>query len=257
MPPSPEAVSRPLAIAHRGWHHVHIENTLEAFRSAYEAGADMVEFDVQLTRDGVPVVFHDDDGLRLAGRREFVHDLDWKDIRTWVMPGKAGNPSGYRVPSLEQFLAEFGSRAFYLELKVPRSKAKDEAYFKALGEKCAAMVKDARPHEATFLASFHIPILAHLAKAELFAKRVGIFEDLERYRHALDGKAPVERYSVSVAVWRGYNKSAAPKVSPGPKADRILLWNLKTEAEMRVARAEGIYGLCADAVGDLVRVCRD
>ena len=45
-------------VAHRGWHKVHVENTLEAFRAAYDAGCDMVEFDVQLSRDGVPVVFH-------------------------------------------------------------------------------------------------------------------------------------------------------------------------------------------------------
>jgi glycerophosphoryl diester phosphodiesterase len=56
-------------VAHRGWHDLHIENTLEAFRAAYDAGCDMVEFDVQLTRDGVPVIFHDDDCKRLAGRR--------------------------------------------------------------------------------------------------------------------------------------------------------------------------------------------
>lgn len=254
MSPSPEAYPRPLAIAHRGWHDVHVENTLDAFQAAYDAGCDMVEFDVQLSRDGVPVIFHDDDGHRLAGRREMVHDLDWRELREWSLPGK-GNPSGYKVPSLEQFLARFGGKAFYLELKVPKARNKDEAYLRSLGERCASLVQSSDPRPETFLASFHVPLLASLAKAGAFPRLVGIFEDLERYRHALDGKSPLARYSLSLAVWRGYNKSAAPKINPGPGPDRILLWNLKSEAEMRMAASEGVYGLCADAADVLARVC--
>jgi glycerophosphoryl diester phosphodiesterase len=58
---------RPFAIAHRGFGDNHgedptrpVENTLEAVRAGYEAGASVVEVDVQLTRDGEVVVFHDD-----------------------------------------------------------------------------------------------------------------------------------------------------------------------------------------------------
>lgn len=256
VPPPPVPVERPLAIGHRGRHQVHIENTMEAFRAAYEAGCDMVEFDVQLSRDGVPFIFHDDDGLRLAGRREMVFDLDWSELREWVLPGKQGNPSGYRLPSLEQFLSEFGSRAFYLEMKVPKARAKDEAYWKRLGDACAAMVKAASPRPETFLASFHPPILVHLAKAKAFPTLVGIFEDLERYRLSLDGKAPVDRFSLSWQVYQGYKKSAAPKVTATPSPDRILLWNLKSERDMLAARADGVYGLCADDVEAVVRVCK-
>jgi glycerophosphoryl diester phosphodiesterase len=48
-----------LVAAHRGASSLAIENTLEAFEKAIEVGADMVEFDVRTTRDGVLVVFHD------------------------------------------------------------------------------------------------------------------------------------------------------------------------------------------------------
>jgi len=48
-----------LVIAHRGDSTQAPENTLPAFQKAIDAGADMVEFDVQLTSDGVPVIFHD------------------------------------------------------------------------------------------------------------------------------------------------------------------------------------------------------
>src|SRR6185369_8269991 len=77
-------------VAHRGRHDSHLENTLEAFRAAYAAGCDMVEFDVQLSRDGVPVVFHDDDCRRLAGRGESVFDLSWDDLRRMELRWKPG-----------------------------------------------------------------------------------------------------------------------------------------------------------------------
>ena len=50
---------RPLVIAHRGYSLVAPENTLQAYQKAIEAGADMVEMDINLTKDGIPVMIHD------------------------------------------------------------------------------------------------------------------------------------------------------------------------------------------------------
>ncbi len=62
-------------MAHRGWPSRYPENSLEGVRAALEAGARMVEFDVQLTADGVPVVIHDEGLGRTAGRDGSVLDL--------------------------------------------------------------------------------------------------------------------------------------------------------------------------------------
>ena len=67
----------PPLVAHRGDAADHPENTLEALQSAVDLGLRHVEFDVQLTADGVPVMLHDADLRRVAGRPECVHDLDW------------------------------------------------------------------------------------------------------------------------------------------------------------------------------------
>lgn len=249
---------RPLAIGHRGWHEVHAENTLEAFRAAYDAGCDMVEFDVQLSRDGVPMVFHDDDGSRLAGRKERVFDLDWKALKEWVLPPKAGGaPGGYRLPALEEFLSEFGSRPYYLELKVPRVKHGDRAYYESLGQACAELVKESRPHPDTFLASFHGPILEHLAGAGAFSRLVGIYEALDKFREALvTGRPPTERHSLSWRLWRGYLKSAAPALGQKVEPDRVMIWDIHGRADMEAAREAGVYALVADDVETMVAVCR-
>jgi glycerophosphoryl diester phosphodiesterase len=77
MPSVPEL---PAIIAHRGNAVEFPENTLPALESAVQLGIRYVEFDVQLTGDHVPVVFHDADLARVAGRSESVHDLTWPTL---------------------------------------------------------------------------------------------------------------------------------------------------------------------------------
>lgn len=62
-------------MAHRGYPGCYPENSLVGIRAALEAGAEMVEFDIQLTADGVPVVLHDDTLARTATREDCVFDL--------------------------------------------------------------------------------------------------------------------------------------------------------------------------------------
>lgn len=75
-----------------------MENTLEAFESARLLGADMVEMDCKLTRDGHVVVLHDHDLNRLWGVAKPINSLDWAEVR-------AIRARGYRVPDLAETLA--------------------------------------------------------------------------------------------------------------------------------------------------------
>ena len=67
----------PEIIAHRGNAAEFPENTLQGLESAVSLGLKYVEFDVQLTSDSVPVLFHDADLARVSKRPECVHDLTW------------------------------------------------------------------------------------------------------------------------------------------------------------------------------------
>lgn len=85
-------------LAHRGGQGRAPENTLEAFRQAKEDGADGIECDVRLTRDGEPVLFHDRDGRRLTGDPRRLRAMDWKELRGLRVLGRC------RVPHLEEAL---------------------------------------------------------------------------------------------------------------------------------------------------------
>lgn len=72
----------PAVIAHRGYTAEHPENTLPALQAALDAGAPGIEFDVQFTRDEVPVLLHDADLLRMSGDTASIHDIDLAHLRT-------------------------------------------------------------------------------------------------------------------------------------------------------------------------------
>lgn len=81
---------------HRGyWHEGLQENTLDAFREAANRGHEMVELDVQLSKDEIPVVFHDDNLKRLAQRPEMVHELTQNELKALA-----------NAPSLEEVLTD-------------------------------------------------------------------------------------------------------------------------------------------------------
>lgn len=88
-------------IAHRGLHDVqHPENTLCAYKRAIEFGFN-IEIDVQLTRDGIPVVFHDLHLKRLTGRDNYLYELDYSDIKANIRYLN----SGESIPRFDEVLS--------------------------------------------------------------------------------------------------------------------------------------------------------
>lgn len=104
-------------IAHRGASGTCPENTLPAFRRAVELGAPMIELDVQLTRDGEPVVMHDwtldrTTTGRGAVRCRTLAEVASLDAGRWFGPAFAGT----RVPTLAEVLQQIPIR-INVELK--------------------------------------------------------------------------------------------------------------------------------------------
>jgi glycerophosphoryl diester phosphodiesterase len=96
----------PLVVAHRGASSTHPENTLPAFEAAIALGAPVIELDVRLTADGVPVVLHDADLSRTTDAGGLVHELPLERVRA-ANAGTAAQPA--RVPLLSEVL-ELASR---------------------------------------------------------------------------------------------------------------------------------------------------
>lgn len=101
--------------AHRGASYELPENTMPAFARALELGADALETDVHLTRDGVLVAAHDCDGLRMCNARHLIRESAWDEVRTWdagygwVAPDgtRPFVGRGFRIPRLEELVTTF------------------------------------------------------------------------------------------------------------------------------------------------------
>ena len=91
--------------AHRGANDTHPENTLAAFRKAIRLGAHMIEFDVDLTSDGYPVLMHDATVDRTTDGVGLVTDLPFDSIRQ-LDAGIRKDPrfAGEQIPTLDEAL---------------------------------------------------------------------------------------------------------------------------------------------------------
>ena len=105
------------SVGHRGFRIGVEENTFMAFDKAVELGLDFIEFDVQLSSDGVPVVFHDKDMERMVGIKGKIRDFslkEIKDLRTVNFQQK--------IPTLQEVFERYGNTVgFIIELKDPES----------------------------------------------------------------------------------------------------------------------------------------
>src|SRR5256885_4259362 len=96
----------PELVAHRGYRLHYPENTLPAVEAALRAGARYVEIDVQLSRDRVPMVFHDADLARVCGVAGNVADrtaAELKQLRASEYQRFGYRYAETRIPTLQEF----------------------------------------------------------------------------------------------------------------------------------------------------------
>jgi glycerophosphoryl diester phosphodiesterase len=113
-------MAAPIVVGHRGAAGLAPENTLASFRRALESGVTWLELDVHLTRDGVPVCFHDNRLDRVTAERGLIAEWDWAalariPVLSWAFDGAYPDAT---IPSLEAVLRELPADTHFLvELK--------------------------------------------------------------------------------------------------------------------------------------------
>lgn len=111
--------STPGFIAHRGASHAAPENTLAAMELAWKEGADGIEGDFHLSKDGEVVCIHDYDTQRTTGTKRVVKDTPWAELAgldagSW----KAAAYKGERIPRFADMLERLpAGKLFFVEIK--------------------------------------------------------------------------------------------------------------------------------------------
>jgi glycerophosphoryl diester phosphodiesterase len=137
--------SAPLAVAHRGGAGLGLENTMGAFRRSVALGLRYLEFDVRLTADGVPVLFHDAALQRIAGRPGRIDELTLEQLSKVRLPGTTW------IPTLADALHAFPDALFMVDMKDPKAIGPVLTQLErhhAIGRSCIAGSFDRRVTEA-------------------------------------------------------------------------------------------------------------
>lgn len=229
-------VPRPLIFAHRGASAEETENSLAAFRRALAGRVDGIELDVRATRDGVAVVFHDADLRRLAGARERVAALTWRELRRHRLP------NGESIPRLLDVL------------RLTRGRAVAQIEIKA-GTPVAPVVRAVRAARAeawVVLASFDAALVTEAARLAPTVPRMLISAGrrtpaaLVRQAAACEaGGLSVDYRAVRGAAWVAYFRA---------RGLSVWCWTVNDAVVARRLAGWGVQALLGDNPALLRRV---
>lgn len=239
---TPPFQRRPLRIAHRGASAYAQEGSQLSVERAAELGADMIEIDIRVTRDEVPVIAHDSSLKRVFGVSGEINELTLKEL-------KAITPEGYQpVLTFDEMLDLCGrlSLGLYLDIKDITPNAM-HAVVESLGRK--GMLRYA------IFGSFRPDLLAEIKAAAPSASTSILFSS----RH-------VDPVALASAVSADYvhpcwERFESPSSLLTPEwIDRvrgaglgIICWHEERPSEIAALNALGVDGICSDQPELLVR----
>jgi len=234
----------PLIIGHRGASAVAPENTTAAFREAIAVGADGIEFDVRLTRDGVPVVIHDSTLRRTGGLRHRVAELTSTEISKVDVGSWFGQTfANETVPSLAELFTLFQSRnsTLYLEMKCDSPSEQ-----RPLAEACVRAIEEHSLKERVIVECFQLPALKVLKEIDPEIKTVALFEPtFTNPSVLLDQRIINQATDVGAAALALHHRLARESLVQKAKAAglHVAVWTVDDPAWIERARATGIDAL--------------
>lgn len=244
-------MTTPLIIGHRGASAMAPENTMAAFREAIAAGADGIEFDVRLSRDGVPVVIHDNSLRRTAGVSDRIADLTWSelnsvDVGSWFARNRKlprGSFASETVPSLEQLFTLFQTNdlILYLEIKCDSASEHDP-----LAEACCKLINDYSLKQRLIIECFEMPALEAVKNVDPEIKTAALFQPALSRSSALSNQRVLNQATaVGASELALHYRLASERLVQEAKLIglRVAVWTVDDPAWVYAARTIGIDAL--------------
>jgi len=223
----------PLIIGHRGASAAAPENTIAAFREAIAVGADGIEFDVRLTRDGVPVVIHDRSLQRTARLPHRIADLTWSELQ----------PLDQTVPSLDELLTLFESNKLLMYLEI---KCDSAAERQPLVEGSCKLIHQHSVQERVIVGCFDLPTLKVARQIDPEIKTAASFElAISTASPLSDQRILDQAASVDASALALHYRLARKRLVEKAKLAGlwVAVWTVDDPAWIERARALGIDAL--------------
>ena len=223
-------ITRTQVTAHRGFSRVAPENTMPAFQAALDSGADYIELDVQLTRDGQLVVFHDDTIERTTNGRGVLTNYTYEQLQAFSAGawfGKDGEFSDVKIPLFDEVLDLVG-RDILLNIEIKRS-----GNVNATAEKVVELIEAHGIEDSCYVTSFSYPALKKVKKLNPKIK-TGLIANLATatsYSHL----PYIDAVSMNYLF---VNQSVVNSAHHNGK--RIFVWTVDRQSEMQKMMALGV-----------------
>jgi len=227
-------------IAHRGASHERPENTLSSFDEALNQNCDAIELDLQLSRDGMPVVYHDRTLTKAGGGRRRVASLMLEELRrldagAWFGP----EFRGLSIPTLSEVLERYASQTrLLLEIKLRA----DHTTRVRLVHAVADEVRRCRAEERVFLLCFDPELLGYAEKIAPELRRV-INVGRISARRSGPRSQPADFDAVSVDV-----RALTPRLAAGVRRSGrpLLTFTCNRASEVDRSLEAGAVGVMSD-----------
>lgn len=154
-------------ISHRGYHIQFVENSKKAFDAACAGGFAHLETDLRSTRDGVLVLCHDPDLVRVGGPKKKISDMTAAEVQSHVLA------DGSRVMLFEDFYQCFGQTCqVTLDFKPEHGERTVQVFLKWVEKQRAAEWVNSKVTFLFWKASHEAMIKKHFPKARYYARRL-------------------------------------------------------------------------------------
>lgn len=161
--------------AHRGASGYAPENTLEAFKLAITQGADGIELDVQLTKDGIPVVIHDETIDRVTSKTGFVKDYTLNELKELtVLENRFPEYNTCKIPTLEQVLDAVKPSGIQVNIELKTG----IYWYPQIELKVAELVKKCGMEDKVIYSSFNHYSIQQLKKIVSEAETAYLYSDV-------------------------------------------------------------------------------
>lgn len=169
-------------IAHRGFSGIYPENTMLAFKKAIEIGADGIELDVHLSKDGQVMIIHDEALKRTTGLDGVISDYTRAELEK-ISAGKTKNDEfGFTpIPSLEEylaFMAEHRDKFTNIELKTA------PVYYPEIEEKTLELVRKFDLEKNIIYSSFNWLSIERMQRLGTISETGLLFSGMKLYNQA-------------------------------------------------------------------------
>ena len=233
--PSPAAQSKTILVsAHRGGAALAPENTLASFRNGIALGADFIEMDVHLTKDGVPVVIHDPTIDRTTDGSGRVADLTLAQLQSFNAAAKfPGAAEKQVVPTLAQVLDLAQPTNVGLEIEIKATA--DNQRYAGIEQKVVDEVAARGMRDRVRIMAFEFDTLQRVRAIDPKIKTTALFTTDYFRSHDIDQPAAVIDDVASFADGIGVNKDLlTPKLvqEAHNRKMSVGVWTVDTEAEM-------------------------